>query len=216
MEEFERVRWAETLAGIARTGLAFTESDYERERFAEVLNVASDIAASIDCAAQERAESWLEGVTPGVAGYVTAKSAVGAFAGNENGELLLIKRSDSHRWFIPTGWADIGYSLAELVVKEVAEEAGLDVEPARIVGVLDGLQAGSPYAFHLILFQCKLLGGELRAHPLECEDIGWFGEDSMPEPLLQRGFWKDLAFAAIRGEVTEAHFDSPRDPIWRA
>src|SRR5262245_55595502 len=37
-------RWTEALAGIARTGLGFTENLYERERFEEVLAVAADIA----------------------------------------------------------------------------------------------------------------------------------------------------------------------------
>ena len=39
------LRWAETLAGVARTGLGFTQSLYERERFEEVLKVAADINA---------------------------------------------------------------------------------------------------------------------------------------------------------------------------
>ena len=39
------VRWSETLAGIARTGLGFTQNLYERERFEEVLHVAADIKA---------------------------------------------------------------------------------------------------------------------------------------------------------------------------
>ena len=38
------VRWSEALAGIAKTGLGFTESLYEQERFQEVLAVAADIA----------------------------------------------------------------------------------------------------------------------------------------------------------------------------
>ena len=37
------LRWAESLAGIARTGLGFTQSLYEKERFQEVLKVAADI-----------------------------------------------------------------------------------------------------------------------------------------------------------------------------
>ncbi|MGZ7003958.1 MAG: NUDIX hydrolase N-terminal domain-containing protein, partial [Acidimicrobiales bacterium] len=37
------VRWSEALAGIARTGLGFTENLYERERFEEVLAVAADM-----------------------------------------------------------------------------------------------------------------------------------------------------------------------------
>ena len=41
--ETDLLRWAEALSGIARTGLGFTESLYERERFEEVLAVAADI-----------------------------------------------------------------------------------------------------------------------------------------------------------------------------
>ena len=47
------LRWAESLAGIARTGLGFTQSLYEKERFQEVLKVAADIRV----AALEEAES---------------------------------------------------------------------------------------------------------------------------------------------------------------
>ena len=47
------LRWSETLSGIARTGLGFTQSLYEKERFEEVLKVASDIRA----AAVEEAEA---------------------------------------------------------------------------------------------------------------------------------------------------------------
>ena len=39
------LRWAEALAGSARTGLGFTESLYERERYEEILHVAAEIRA---------------------------------------------------------------------------------------------------------------------------------------------------------------------------
>ena len=44
----ELLRWSEALAGIARTGLGFTQSLYERERFEEVLKVASDMRAAAE------------------------------------------------------------------------------------------------------------------------------------------------------------------------
>ena len=58
----ELLRWAETLSGIARTGLGFTQSLYERERFEEVLKVASDIRAAASDEAESDAlfEEWLE------------------------------------------------------------------------------------------------------------------------------------------------------------
>ena len=69
-------RWSEALAGIARTGLAFTDNLYERERFEEVLKVAADIriAAGHDEGrfdAGEVVEGWIDSVGQGVAGYVT-------------------------------------------------------------------------------------------------------------------------------------------------
>ena len=39
------LRWSESLAAIARTGLGFSDNLYERERFEEVLHVAADIGA---------------------------------------------------------------------------------------------------------------------------------------------------------------------------
>ncbi|MFM8482442.1 MAG: NUDIX hydrolase N-terminal domain-containing protein, partial [Actinomycetota bacterium] len=50
------VRWSEALAGIARTGLGFTQNLYERERFEEVLHVAADIKAAADEALEIRRE----------------------------------------------------------------------------------------------------------------------------------------------------------------
>src|SRR3989442_3955581 len=99
------VRWAEALAGIARTGLGFTQSLYERERFEEVLKVAADmrVAAGHELESEVLVEEWLKAVGDGVAGYVTPKVAVGAVVGNDKGEILLVQRADSGVWLDPTG-----------------------------------------------------------------------------------------------------------------
>src|ERR671928_1665113 len=88
----ELLRWSEALAGIARTGLGFTKSLYERERFEEVLKVAADIrvAAGHELESEVLVEEWLKGVGEGVPGYVTPKIAVGAVVGNDQGEILLV------------------------------------------------------------------------------------------------------------------------------
>ena len=41
--------------------------------------------------------------------------------GNSAGEILLVERKESAVWLFPTGWADVGYSPAEVAVKEVEE-----------------------------------------------------------------------------------------------
>lgn len=216
------LRWSEALAGIARTGLGFTDSLYERERFEEVLKVAADIRVVAqgrgddDRSAESVVEEWLGQVGRGVGGYVTPKVAVGAVVGNERGEILLVQRADSGVWLYPTGWADIGYSAAEVAIKEVLEETGIEVEPVSLIAVLDGLRLGfTRIPLYSLVFHCRALGGRLQAHPLECRAVGWFAEEALPQPLAGADRWSVPAFAAIRGEPVAVAFDPPRQPPWR-
>jgi ADP-ribose pyrophosphatase YjhB (NUDIX family) len=225
------LRWGESLAAIARTGLGFTESLYERERFEEILRVAGEIRAAAASSlvrdgqpstagaddSEGLVQEWLRIVGSGVAGYVTPKIAVGAVVGNEAGQMLLVQRGDSGVWLYPTGWADVGYSAAEVAVKEVLEETGIEVEPVRLVMVLDGLRLGiTQIPLYSLVFQLRPLGGSLQAHPLECRDVGWFAEDALPAPLAGSGVWKEHAFKAIRGEPVDVLFERPRTPVWKA
>src|SRR5437763_7515549 len=135
------LRWSESLSAIARTGLGFTKSLYEQERFEEVLKVAADIrvAAGHELEAEVLVEEWLKTVGEGVPGYVTPKVAIGAVVGNDEGQILLIQRADFGVWLYATGWADVGYSAAEVAVKEFKWVEGMDVEPVCLIAVLDGI-----------------------------------------------------------------------------
>jgi ADP-ribose pyrophosphatase YjhB (NUDIX family) len=226
-------RWSAALAGIARTGLGFTQSLYERERFEEVLHIAADIKAAaltldeFDAEVDEAVatiqretdhfvQEWLANVGEGVPGYVTPKVAVGAVVGNDRGQILLVQRADSGIWLYPTGWADIGYSPSEIAVKEVAEETGIECEPVRLLSVMDGQRLGfTRFGMYMLLFYCRATGGELRPHPLETAAVGWFGEDELPEATAGAQWWGPMAFAAIRGEESPTRFDLPRNPVWR-
>jgi ADP-ribose pyrophosphatase YjhB (NUDIX family) len=213
------LRWSEALSAIARTGLGFTQSLYERERFEEVLKVAADIriAAGTEFEAELLVHEWMKSVGEGVAGYVTPKVAVGAVVGNDKGEILLVQRADSGIWLYPTGWADVGYSASEVAVKEVQEETGIECEPVKLIAVLDGLRLGFTHIpLYSLVFYCRQLGGELQAHPLECADVGWFAEDGLPEPLAGAAHWGPNAFKAIRGEHVEVMFDLPRQTPWQS
>jgi ADP-ribose pyrophosphatase YjhB (NUDIX family) len=212
------LRWAETLSAIARTGLAFTKSLYEQERFDEVLKVAADIrAAAIEEAQSETLyDEWVASIGEGVHGYVTPKVAVAAVVGNERRELLLTQRADSGVWLYPVGYADVGYSPSEIAVKEVYEETGIEVEPLSLIAVLDGLRLGfTPFPLYSMLFHCRMIGGELRGHPLETRAVGFFGRDNLPWPVAGIQRWGEVAFAAIDGVQLPCSFEPPRTPPWR-
>jgi len=219
-------RWSETLAAIARTGLGFSENLYERERFEEVLHVAADIKAAA-AEIEEQAEisrttdhfvqEWLENVGEGVPGYVTPKVAIGAVVGNQDGQMLLVQRKDSGVWLYPTGWADVGYSPAEVAVKEVEEETGIECRPERLIAVIDGQRMGfSRFGMYMLLFHCTATGGALQGHPLETADVGWFGREQLPERTAGAQWWAEMAFSAIAGDEITTSFDPVRSPIWRS
>ena len=216
------VRWSETLAGIARTGMGFTQNLYERERYEEVLHVAADIKAAADEALEVRREQdhfvqeWMESIGEGIPGYVTPKVAIGAIVGNDDGEILLMQRADSGIWLYPTGWAAVGYSASEVAVKEVLEETGIECEPVQLLGVVDGQRMGfSRFGMYMLLFHCQATGGALQGHPLETSGLGWFAADSLPSATAGIEWWGQMAFAAINGERSIATFDSPRPAVWR-
>ena len=205
--------------------MGFTESLYERERYEEVLHVAGDIKVAAreledgEATAREIDHfvgEWMESVGEGVPGYVTPKTAVGAIVGNEADEILLVQRKDSGVWLYPTGWADVGYSPAEVAAKEVHEETGIECTVDALMGVVDGQRMGfSRFGMYMLLFSCTATGGELTPHPLETGDVGWFARDALPEATAGAAWWGPMAFAAIDGEQSAATFDPVRDDVWR-
>ena len=151
----------------------------------------------------------------GCRSYVTPKVAVGAIVGNDKGELLLIQRGDSGVWLYPTGWADVGYSASEVVVKEV-EETGIVAEPVRLVAVFDGLRLGRG-GFPSTRWCSTAARPEVscRRTPSNAR-CGMVRGIALPEPLAGGGRWVELAFAAIKGQHIEVVFDWPRSSTWRS
>lgn len=211
--------WIQRLRAIAQTGIAFDPPVYDRERYEELLRLAAEMATTRATLTQDTMlsnalyEKWRGEVRSGVAGYVTPKVGVGAIVFNDRDELLLIERP-SRMWLFPTGWADVGYSPAQVAVKEVREETGLDVTPLRLIAVYDIrslLEVDLDQQLYSLIFYCRLDGGELAIQPHEALNVGFFARDALPKPLARGEVgWVEHAWAAHRGELRETYFDTAR------
>ncbi|MDL1898033.1 NUDIX domain-containing protein [Anaerolineae bacterium CFX7] len=210
--------WVQRLRAIAQIGLAFHPPVYDRERYEELLELASHMAATRADLSRDEILSdalyakWRSEVQSGVPGYVTPKVGVGAAVFNDRAELLLIERPSGY-WLFPTGWADVGYTPAQVAAKEVREETGLDVTPTRLVAVYD-IRNLAEHAmqmhFYSLVFYCRLNGGEIRVRPHEALQAKFFAREHLPSPLAHPELgWVEHVFAAHYGELPEPYFDTP-------
>lgn len=169
---------------LAQNGLVYSEIEYDRERYSEILSLSHRIAALVrDSGVSEEAISAL---FPLETNYVTPKVDVRAVVFNERGELLLVHEKADGRWALPGGWADVGYTPKEIARKEVKEETGYDVEPLRLLAVDDQKSHPYPPALHYaykIFIHCRLTGGSPRT-AFDTLGCGFFAEDRLP-PLSE-------------------------------
>ena len=111
-----------------------------------------------------RIDYWNNPHAPTANSLVPAASAVVI---NNEGKILLHRRSDNDLWALPGGAMEIGESISETVVREVKEETGLDVVIERLVGIYTNpkhvvaFSDGEVRQEFSICFACRIIGGTL-------------------------------------------------------
>ena len=107
---------------------------------------------------------WLMGVS----GYVE----------DEQGRVLLGRRSDTGEWAMVYGINEPGEEPADTVAREVKEETGVDV----VVTYANG--DNTMYMDHLFICRPDPNGNtEPFVGDEESLNVGWFSPDALPEPL---------------------------------
>ena len=129
---------------------------------------------------------------------------------NDRGEVLLQKSRDTNDWRLIGGIIDPGERPADCAVREVKEEAGIDVRVERIIGVharpLVIYPNGDKVSFVSTSFLCRASSGEPQVCDDESLEMRYFPQHSLPKlPALDRQLI-DLALS----DDPRAHFQMPR------
>ncbi|MBO9471668.1 NUDIX domain-containing protein [Endozoicomonas sp. G2_2] len=108
---------------------------------------------------------------------------LGAFAVVQDraSRVLLCHRTDMDAWNLPGGGVEFGEAPWEAVVREVEEEAGLQVRVEELVG----LYSVPDQQVLVSLFRCVRIAGSLRLGA-EADAIDWFPHDALPASTLPR------------------------------
>ncbi|MFD7706364.1 NUDIX domain-containing protein [Streptomyces sp. NPDC059785] len=114
---------------------------------------------------------WLPGVT--------------ALVFDDEGRVLLGRRTDTRKWSVIGGVPEPGEQPAACAVREVYEETAVSCVVERVVLV----QALPPVTYPNddtcqymdITFRCRAVGGEAKVNDDESLEVGWFDVDALPE-----------------------------------
>jgi ADP-ribose pyrophosphatase YjhB (NUDIX family) len=200
--------YAKRLQAIASTGLHFTGDPYDRERYAEVAEIAHSMVAGIGNVPIERIVSL---VSDFAKGYATPKIDVRGAVVEGEAVLLVRERSDG-LWTLPGGFADVGHSAAQNVEKEILEEAGIVVNATRLYGVRH--KAKRPYDpdardFYKMFFLCERTGDAPLSPGPETSEARFFRLGELPALSRGRVIEQDIeaAFAYASGSREAAFFD---------
>jgi ADP-ribose pyrophosphatase YjhB (NUDIX family) len=200
------LHYARRLQAIAQTGLTFSEGVYDRERYEEIRSISIAMMHDISGANVPKIRELFAFET----GYQTPKVDIRGVV-FEGEKILMIKETADQKWALPGGWADINYSPSEIVVKEVQEEAGLDVVPVRLMAVFDKLKNDhppDPYHAYKLFFLCEKVGGSLQTGT-ETLDVGYFAENQLPELSTDRNTERQITmmFDFFRNPHLPVYFD---------
>jgi len=204
IELFEKIK---RIRALAQVGLIYSTNEYDTDRYNELLDISNSMT------------SLITNVKPSVIAesftiekeYITPKVDVRGVIFNEQDEILLVKEKADNKWSLPGGWAEVGYSPTEGVVKEVQEETGLNVRPIRLLAVLDKRCHPYPPALHYvykIFIQCEVKDGNLST-TFDILDVGYFKQNDLPTLSEERVIKKhiNLMFEYKKNPSKKARID---------
>ena len=138
-------------------------------------------------------------------GYQTPKLDTRAAIFKDD-KILLVKENNG-TWSLPGGWVDVNVSVKENVIKEVKEEAGLDVSADVVIAVQDREKHNLPvYAYKVckVFVLCSVLGGNFEQN-IETVESRYFGIEELPK----------LAEEKNNQEQIQMCFDAYHSPNWK-
>jgi nitroimidazol reductase NimA-like FMN-containing flavoprotein (pyridoxamine 5'-phosphate oxidase superfamily)/ADP-ribose pyrophosphatase YjhB (NUDIX family) len=180
----ELLEMAKHNKSLAETGLIFQDNQFDQGRYAEIKELSVKMIAGLTGNQPVDVEGFYLPVTD----YPTPKVDVRGLVLNEAGEILMVRESVDGKWTLPGGWADVGLSPSQVVIREVQEEAGLTVTAERLLAVYDKRchpHPPSPYYIYKLIFLCLMTGGDLEPG-FDILDAAWVNPDNLPELSTDR------------------------------
>lgn len=167
------------LLTIAQAGLFYAKDEFDKERYTEIKEISLNLINEISL---ENFEDLIK-LTNKEEGYPTPKIDVRAFI-VENDEILLVEDSITKEWSLPGGFAEVGLSPEENIIKEVKEETGFDIKVNCFGGIFDtNLDENNPqlFQYYKLIFKCSIVKRGTFIKNIETSNIKFFDVKNLPK-----------------------------------
>lgn len=204
-QKYQWLEWAKELQFIAQAGLTYTRDPFDEERFARIREIAAEMMSVQSGLPLEQVKDLFCNET----GFQTPKLDTRAAIFKDN-KILLVKENNG-TWSMPGGWVDVLETVKSNTVKEVKEEAGLDVDAVRVIALHDrNLHNQPPYAYNVckVFVLCEVKGGNFQAN-IETVGSGYFGLDELPPLAEEKNSYQqiEMCFTAYSDKNWQVIFD---------
>ncbi len=195
--------WVKKIHAIAGTGQHFAASDFDKERYDELNEIATAMLATL---AQSQPAAISNLFPDHGQGYSTPKVEVrGAVFDRDSDKILLVREKADGLWCLPGGFTEIGLSPSENIVKEVQEEAGIDVVVSRMFALKHKAKHDyrpDPRDFYKLFLLCDAPHGAVPKAGMETSDARYFAIDALPPLSEGRTIAADVHLA-------QQHYNDP-------
>lgn len=174
------------LLSISNAGINYSKDPYDIERFTEIFEMTEtyinqNLTNEHIALAKEQ-------------GYPTPKVDVRAMVLNDSDEVLLVQDPKDETWSLPGGFAEVGISPVDNVIKETYEETGLEVEVLDLLAVYDTNKSNPENSlnhYYKMIYNCRRLSGIL-TESYETSDVKYFSLEDLPALSVKRNSQKQL------------------------
>lgn len=199
------LEWAVELQSLAQGGLFYAKDEFDEERYGRIREIAAEMISYKSGLSKEKVEDLFCCEI----GYQTPK--LDSRAAIFKDDKILLVRERNGTWSLPGGWVDVNVSVGENTIKEVKEEAGLDVSVDLVIAVQDREKHNLPvYAYKVckIFLLCSVLGGSFEKN-IETTESRYFGIDELPVLAEEKNNEEQIrmCFEAYRAEHWTTLFD---------
>ena len=194
------LRWAIEIQSIAQCGLTYSKDIYDRERYEKLRDISAEMLAY----KTDLSINKVKTLFCNEEGYQTPKLDTRAAIFKDN-KILLVHENNG-TWSMPGGWVDILESIESNTIKEVREEAGLNVEVERVIAIQDRNKHNMPlYAYGVckVFLLCNVIDGSFIKN-IETTGYDYFSLDNLPT----------LATEKCNKEQIQMCFEANNDKNW--